>query len=167
MIIVETYIKKDKPITSVEHINENYLNYFVHCNDESCLDYITDYDYLEGAIIISCDGIGILDFRYWDLVDQLWSYIIEAIYGLSRGENQVQFYFPDQPIKVNIQKISKYALLLKVEGKTFSFNKQEFICALLNGAEMFFSTLAKCQDTYLVTQSKEKLDLIKKIKNEI
>lgn len=87
MINIETYIKKkNKIIISLENINEIYSLYFVRCDDESCLEYIEDFCYLDGVITISCDGMYILDFSYWDLVDQLWSYLIDAIYEISEGK---------------------------------------------------------------------------------
>ena len=164
MVNVETYIKKDKIITSLENINENHSQYFVHCEDKSCLQYIENYDYIEGAITIFCDGVMVLDFSHWDLVDQLWSYIIDAIYELSKGETQVQVYFPDQPLKFEIQNVSAYMLLVVIEERKISVNKQEFIVALLENAKLFFSILNKCNNEDLVLHSKVVLEKIKGIK---
>ena len=35
MIKVETYIKKEKVITSLSNVNENYEEYFIKCEDEN------------------------------------------------------------------------------------------------------------------------------------
>lgn len=164
MVNVETYIKKDKIITSLAEINEKHLEYFVHFVDETCLQYINDLDYIEGVITISCDEVRLLDFRYWDLVDQLWSYLLDAICQISEGVKKVKFHFPDQPIIFAIEDISGGILLLDIAHKKNSVNKQEFISALLDGAESFFSLLSKCPDNYLSQQSKSEIEKIQKIK---
>lgn len=164
MIEIETYIKKTKIITSLENINEEYSKYFVKCNDENCLQYIVDFDYIEGAIIISCSGIQLLDFSHWDLVDQLWFYLIDAVYKIVKGDKIVKFFFPDQPMIFKIQVISDYWLLLNVKDKSITVNKQEFITLLLSKAEHFFSIFVKCNYCYTSIQSNNALAKIKAIK---
>lgn len=164
MISISTFIKKDKCINSIENINEIYNQYFVRCDDERCLKTIYDFEYIEGAIIIKSDDEIILDFKYWDIVDQLWTYMIDAVLKLMKGEKEVKFYFPDQPIEIQFQEISRTFLLLTVEERNFKVKKIEFILALLENAESFFKILSKCNEKYIVLQSKETLKKINEIR---
>jgi len=55
-------------------------------------------------------------------------------------------------------------LLVVIEERKISVNKQEFIVALLENAELFFSILNKCNNEDLVLHSKVVLEKIKGIK---
>lgn len=167
MVDIKTYIKKNEIITSLEGINEEYFRYFVCCDDESWLQYVTDFDYIEGAITIFCDGVNILDFRYWDLVDQLWSYLIEGLNEILNGNKNVKFYFPDQPIEFKMQEISGELLLLTIKEKKFVVNRQEFVVAALKEAKKFYKILGKCSNEYVVEQSKDELRKIGEIVNDL
>lgn len=137
MIEVKTYIKKKQKITSLEFINEEYSKYFVGCEEENCMEYVADRAYIEGVITICCDGVYLLDFRHWDLVDQLWSYFIKTLNELQNGKRQVSFYFPDQPIEVQMKEISKELLLLEIDGRRATVSKQEFMEKMYMEAEQF------------------------------
>lgn len=86
MISIETYIKNDTKITSLANIESEYLKYFINFNDKKCLGLIGDFDYIEGAITIKYYENNILSFKQWDIVDQLWSYFINAIEELVEGK---------------------------------------------------------------------------------
>lgn len=164
MLKVKTYIKNNKIITNLTNINEIYYEYFVCCTDENCLSVVEDFDYLEGAIIISIDGATIMDFSYWDLVDQLWTYLIDSFDSLLMGEKQIEFYFPDQPISVKIENISQALLSLTIEEKKYHVNRKEFFKEMLKNAEIFFEILSKCGYTSLEEHSKRYLKKIEKMK---
>ena len=51
MISVKSYIKNDKIITSLDNIESNFLEYFIHFNNAKCLELVVDFDCMEGAII--------------------------------------------------------------------------------------------------------------------
>jgi hypothetical protein len=40
---------------------------------------------IEGAIVLVCDGVAVLDESMWDLVDQLWGYLIMGIETLQHA----------------------------------------------------------------------------------
>jgi hypothetical protein len=92
----------------------------------------------------------ILDFRHWDLVDQLWSYLVDAVESLVSGEKAVEFYFPDQPLLFKMKVISDFVLLLELEDMRYSVNRQEFLGSLLKGAESFFLILSQCVDENII-----------------
>ncbi|WP_242217389.1 hypothetical protein [Bacillus cereus group sp. BfR-BA-01380] len=167
MISVKSYIKNDKIITSLDNIESDFLEYFMHFNDVKCLELVTDFDYMEGAIIINYYENPILGFKQWDMIDQLWSYFINAIEELLENQNGVSFYFPDQPLEVKMQFISQEQILLSIAGEKTCFNKNELLFALLKGAENFFDILKECPDEYLVEHSNNELKRIEKLLNNL
>lgn len=58
---------------------------------------IEDPDYIDGAIEIVVDGSVVLTSELWDLVDQLWVYLLDALEEHIRTGNRAQRFFPDQP----------------------------------------------------------------------
>lgn len=84
-----------------------------------------------------------LDTRYWDLVDQLWGYIMNLVDDvLQKSEGSV--YFPDQPVKIILRQTSRDLLLFSVEGSvisSFVLPKNDFLIALVHGAEQFFACM--------------------------
>lgn len=164
MIIAETYIKKDNTIIqSIENIQNDFNKYFVKFKDIKDLKFIRDYDYIEGALIINYNGRNILGFKHWDLIDQLWSYIIDAIQQVTEFKTETYFYFPDQPIKFNLELISKDNILLSIDNEKQLFNKSELIVSLLNEAKRFWEIIKDCSEEKLINQSQEELKKIYKI----
>lgn len=167
MVEIKTYIKKKEIINSLENINEKKSQYFVSFDNEECLNYIEDFDYIEGAIVICSEGEYILDFRCWDLVDQLWVYLIDAIYEMLNEKRETKFYFPDQPLEFKMKEISEYTILLSIKEKKYVVNKMDFLISLLDSAEKFFLILSKCNAEKLVSQSKTELIMVKAIKEKL
>lgn len=165
MIEINTYLKKQVTISSLENINEEISRYFVPLNRKEDLCYIDDFDYIEGAITICADEEYILDFRHWDLVDQLWVYLLHAVYEMLTQRKEVKFYFPDQPIEFKVKMLSDYAILLSVKDEKHIVNRKEFMEALLEGGQHFFSILYQCDNGQMVSRSKEMLELIKEIRD--
>ena len=56
-------------------------------------------NYIEGAIELSIDGHPIITKDEWDLVDQLWAYLVNAVQRVAAGHD-AQMPFPDTPIDV-------------------------------------------------------------------
>lgn len=164
MLHIETYIKKEGIISSLDNINENYSTYFCLFDSESCLKYIKDYNYIEGCIIIIYYGEYILDFKYWDIVEDLWCYIIDAIDEIMNGKQTAKFLFPDQPVEVQLQCISKDQILIKTEKTTHVICKSEFIDEMLNGAEKFFCVLALCNNSATASNCNNQLKKIKELR---
>ncbi|WP_020224856.1 hypothetical protein [Holdemania massiliensis] len=167
MIKVETYIKKEKVITSLSNVNENYEEYFIKCEDENCLQYIKDFDYIEGAIIIYNDDEVLLSFQYWDIVDQLWSYILEAFNNIASGSKNEKILFPDQPIEVYFKIISDDFLMVSIKKNKYQICRKEFFDAMLENAKSFFGILNKCDNEQIILESNKNLRKIDEIKNSI
>ena len=165
MIEINTYLKKQVVISSLENINEEMARYFVPLKSKADLCYIDDFAYIEGAITIRSDEEYILDFRHWDLVDQLWVYLLHAAYEMLTQKKEVKFYFPDQPIEFKMKMVSDYAILLSVKGEKHVVNSKEFVEALLEGGQHFFAILYERYNREMISRSMEELELIKEIRN--
>ena len=74
MITVESYIKNNDS--------------FVKVNSKTAIELITDPFYIEGAILIRNYSQEIMGFKQWDLVEHLWSYLIDAIDELICGKQE-------------------------------------------------------------------------------
>ena len=164
---IETYLKKNKTIKSLEKIELDYRQYFIQCVDDNALNYISDYHYIEGAIIIEYNDEILLGFQQWDLVDQLWTYIIEAIELIIYDKEEVGFFFPDQPIKVQIKKMYNHYVLFSVDKNSILVEKNEFFSSLLDGAERFFGILKYVDSSDLMAHSEKMLKKICSCKKEI
>ncbi|MDQ6423591.1 hypothetical protein RB620_29695 [Paenibacillus sp. LHD-117] len=147
MFQVDSYLMKPQcNVTDLRDVVNNPQNYFVEINDSTGLKAIyknLDFQYLNGAICLKYYGESMLDMRYWDLIDQLWAYIMNLIDDvLQKGEGSV--YFPDQPVKIILRLTSKELLLFSVEGSeisNFVLPKSDFLIALVQGAEQFFTCM--------------------------
>lgn len=124
---------------------------------------------MEGAITMYNNETNILDFCHWDLVDLLWIDLVDATNKILKGERDVCFWFPDQPTKFRIQVIPNYTshLLIYVNEKRVAVNRQEFILAVIKGAEAFFSIGTKSCSGELVATSYIQMDVIRKMKEVV
>lgn len=135
MFEIKTYIlKKGIKGSNVEK------NQFCLCKDSGCLKYVNDYQYMDGMIEIRYYGEEILGAAQWDLVNQLWWYFIDAFAGLKERDS-VEFYFPDQPLKVRMTDKSGQFLIMEVGSKRYCLPKIPFIRAMLEEARHFFAIL--------------------------
>ncbi|MEI4803816.1 hypothetical protein WAZ07_21775 [Bacillus sp. FJAT-51639] len=146
MFICNSYMKRPKVI--IRDLNKGLENYFIHICKTDEMNRIKkdiDLDYLEGVIYLKYFDNIIMDFRYWDLVDQLWAYILDMIEEfLVNGTAET--YFPDQPILLSFKSISKDYMLLSIDGnvkKSWTLPKQEFLNTLIVSAEEFFTEMTK------------------------
>lgn len=71
--------------------------------------------YVEGAIELVVENVEILGLSEWDLVDQLWAYIVEMLHRF-RVEDRVGISFPDSPIKLTLQRTSPGRVLVSRES---------------------------------------------------
>ena len=147
MFQVDSYLMKPKcNVIDLRDVVKNPQNYFVEITDLKGLNAIhknLDFQYLNGAICLKYYGESMLDMKYWDLVDQLWAYIMNLVDDvLLKSEGSV--YFPDQPVKIIFRQASKDLLIFSVEGSetsSFVLPKNDFLSALVHGAEQFFTCM--------------------------
>jgi hypothetical protein len=147
MFEIKTFI--NNPLLIISDINEAIKKpnqYFIELDNEKKLTQFEnklDFDYFNGAIVIKYFDQILMDLSLWDLVDQLWCYLIRVIEDvLQYGKGET--FFPDQPVKIEINMISQDSILFSLDGgrilKTI-LPKAEFFNALLDGAEDFFTKI--------------------------
>ncbi|RUT39512.1 hypothetical protein EJP82_25880 [Paenibacillus anaericanus] len=150
MFYVNTLISRpDRKINDLSLLKSNVGEYFVQINNTrevSDLENLLDFDYLSGAITLTYCEQTLLDVTIWDLVDQLWAYILNVIESLlNTGEGET--YFPDQPVKLRLKSVSGDLVLYEIEANDHIkvlLPKNEFIETLLEGADVFFRNMEEC-----------------------
>lgn len=146
-ITIDSFLlKRDVLIKELEGLEENWSRFFYNIKDLPLIElqrYLkNDHFYLEGAIRMWTGDEHILGFREWDLIDQLWSYFLLSFCKLiSEKANHAEFYFPDQPLRVELNKVYEGQLMMKVGNKTHSVTMLPFISVCVNEAEQFFLKL--------------------------
>lgn len=129
-------LKKDKYIES----------YFIEITDEKRILKIKDkLDpwYINGSIVISNDDNIILDFKHCDLIDQLWSYLINLLEDTLLNDEGTEVYFPDQPIRIYM-KLARDSIIFEIDNHLYILPLM-FIFDLIKGAFEFFN----CMNKYL------------------
>lgn len=150
MFYVNTFVSiPDRKINDLSLLQSNFEDYFVQIKNTLAilnLEDLLDFDYLNGAITLKYFEQTLLDATLWDLVDQLWAYILNVLDDLlNTGYGET--YFPDQPVKLVLKSISGNTVLYEIESNDHLkvvLPKTELIETLLNGADEFF----KCMETY-------------------
>lgn len=162
MFYVNTFISKpDRKINDLL-LESNIEDYFIQIKNAPeilKLEDLLDFDYLNGAITLKYFEQSLLDVTLWDLVDQLWAYILNVIENLLKsGEGET--YFPDQPVKLRLKSISGDKVLYELEAKDHfkvALPKNELIDTLLDGADEFFKSMeayfkGKCNYQYEINK---------------
>jgi hypothetical protein len=158
----------NKKITSLEELMNNPDKYFINIDDSNSIMNIydrLDLEYLEGAIIIKYNHKNLMDFKLYDLIDQLWSYLLNIIEDYY-DEGIAETYFPDQPVKIILKKSTNNNLIFTVDNYEWNLKEYDFLDNLLNGAEQFFkkmNTYSKHYNEYY----NDELNRINKLKKLI
>ena len=171
MFEVKSYLKR--PQSKITDLNDTVNfpeKYFIEVTDSIALKNVCDeldFFYLDGAISMKYYNENLMDFRLWDLIDQLWAYILNVITEfMEKGEGRT--YFPDQPVELMLRKVSNHSLLFTIVGsKTIKvvLPTDDFLIALLDGAEQFFNCM---NDTFSYNcDYSNELNEIKKMRSSI
>jgi hypothetical protein len=157
MFYIKSYILKPKVlIYDLNDANINPEKYFIDISEkEKILQIIKkiDFDYLEGVIYLKYDEEIIFDFKYWDLVDQLWAYFLNMIEEYYKN-GYVKYSFPDQPINLFFNKAENGLILFKVEAnskRNWLLPQYDFFKMILKNAKYFFEKM----DEYLLIRKKK------------
>ncbi|HEX8113798.1 MAG TPA: hypothetical protein VF516_38970 [Kofleriaceae bacterium] len=108
---------------------------------------LRDPDYIDGILELSIDGHAIITRNAWDLVDQLWAYIVDGAVELTQGRS-FRTRFPDQPLEL-LFTLDASADTVTVELRhpnidrpaKASVGRRELIDAIARGAEPVFARL--------------------------
>ena len=141
-------------------------------NSKKLLEIEKDLDdfYLDGAIEIKYKEQVLLDLDDWDLIDQLWSYILNLIVEYSKN-GKSEIYFPDCPAKIRMKKMYDNYLMFSTvtdvpgKEKKILIDEKEILEILLNKANDFFSAISILKD--YKDYSLREIKRIKKIRIDI
>lgn len=104
---------------------------------------VKDPKHIDGAIELTVDGIPLIVKEQWDLVDQLWIYIVNGVEKVVNGESYTSS-FPDSSTELSL-KLTKTPNLIEmtIGDKTLAYNIQELGNALLDGARKCLEELGR------------------------
>ena len=109
---------------------------------------IADPDYLEGALDLTVNGVHLITPSMWDYVDQMWAYIFNVLEELTTHES-AHVYFPDQPIRLEMEKTIPGMIKISISSRSGKFNNSvqvnegRFARKILDEGEKFFLHMQK------------------------
>lgn len=104
---------------------------------------IKDMKHIDGAIKLIIDGKTIIDQKQWDLVDQLWAYILNGIEQVLSGKKYTSS-FPGSSVNLGFNPtISIDMIELTVGDESIIYDTIGLVTALLNGAEECLKELGR------------------------
>jgi len=147
MINAESFLYIDKKFISIKEFN----------------GVLPDWDYIDGAIRLEINGQEIISLEMWDLIDQLWSYLINGIIEIEEGKKEFSATFPDQPLPFSYKVNGPFIKITVDENKT-AVNYKEFVSAIVYYSKEFFKELLRIEPS-LCNKNQyylEHLDLLEK-----
>lgn len=103
---------------------------------------VPDEYYVEGAIYCKINGQIILELKHWDLVDQLWVYIVQGLVALDRNE-MYESSFPDQPRLLRVEPVAATCARITIGEVSYEVDRESFVRAMKEGAERFFASITR------------------------
>ncbi len=140
---ISTYIKKpDMIITDLD--DPNLKEKFININNNDLIEQIStemDHEYIDGYICLKYQDQTLLDAVQWDVIDDLWAYILNLIEGVL-NHKYAETYFPDQPLLMSFTDQKDHVVFELYGGKKkWILPKKQFFNALLDAAEIFFKQM--------------------------
>nr|WP_218776217.1 hypothetical protein [Enterococcus sp. 4G2_DIV0659] len=151
----------------MDNLKSNFVN-IDNLKEVSVIKSDVDLFYVEGAICLKYIDEEILGQRHWDLVDQLWSYLVEMI-SIVLEKGQSETYFPDQPIKLEMNRIANNQISFSVESseiKKWNVPEKDFFSIVLKSADEFFNFMIN-EFPETIDQYKNELIKIEDLMNKI
>ncbi len=108
--------------------------------------YDGEPEYVEGAIVMTVDGVPFLAEEDWDDVNWLWPFVVKASQDCERtGHGTVMF--PDQPIEFRVERVGSDRVRLSLSAKDLSrtavASAPEYYGALAKAGLHFFEHLER------------------------
>jgi hypothetical protein len=104
---------------------------------------IKDHRHIDGAIELIVDDLVLISQDQWDLVDQLWIYIINGIECILNKQDYTT-HFPDSPIELSFKQTASPAKLKMIVGqKSVVYDTKELAKHLLIGAEKCLKEISR------------------------
>lgn len=108
--------------------------------DDFCGPFVDEY-YIEGWIDFSIGPTRLLGREQFDLVDQVWAYLIDGTTELHQGRPSWETYFPDNPLKLTLRLVEANKLVVVLGDKTSKVDFDVFRQAISNGGSQFFGRM--------------------------
>lgn len=106
---------------------------------------VRDNLYIEGAIDLYVNGEPVMTRVEWDLVDQLWGYLLNLCENVAKGEKG-KTYFPDQPIELELSPHGRRVELRlrypNVERRAFE-EREVLFAEVARAGSSFFENMAR------------------------
>lgn len=103
---------------------------------------LPDRGYIKGAIFWSIGNTTILTEANWDIVDLLWSFLLDGILKLTESES-FETYFPSQPLLLRLSRAGEYAVKITIGDFTTVVEKPVMVQSLISGGRHFFNSMLK------------------------
>lgn len=155
MIKVKSYIKDSNDFIEIKNFDKK----------------LEDDFYIYGAIELFINNTEIISLDMFDLVDQLWAYIINGMVEIENGRLEFNTYFPDQPLPMSFS-LDKNSNMITISTEPSLNNKKQakikykaFVLSMSNYAKDFFKELKR------IEKSKESfcqhyMDIIEKLERK-
>lgn len=140
-IVIKSYIAKYKNIVVRDIDNMDTSKFVEITNFQEINPKMIDEDFLYGVMLMSVNGVTLMDMTYWDDVQALWHYFINAMEEVEM-EQQANFSFPNQPIPVDLKQ-RKNRMVLSVDGKSVNIDYNTWLRSIKEAAIAFFTTLSQ------------------------
>jgi hypothetical protein len=144
MFIIKSYLQYPKRlIRDFEKVNKDPFYYFIDISNTDEILRIKkdlDLDYIYGVLHLIYNNKVIIDFTDYDLIDQLWAYLLNMIKEFLQTKKS-EMSFPDQPMPMSMENISDEDMLFSINFIQWKLPKYEFLHALLYGAKDFFEKM--------------------------
>lgn len=102
---------------------------------------VPDKLYVDGAIDLVVDGKRLLSFEDWDLVDQLWAYLIDGLLSVFHTSKPFQSCFPDQPLELHISRAAADRVVFSVGNHSENVNAKELLLLVGHGGKEFIKDM--------------------------
>lgn len=141
MFKCDSFLLKPNIIVTPDNLNENIFISIKDVKEVSAIKNDIDLNYVEGAISLKYFDSEIFGMENWDLIDQLWSYLVNMIISV-REKGSAKTFFPDQPTRLEMSRIANNQILFSVEANDihkWNFPEKDFFSILLESAHEFFN----------------------------
>lgn len=108
---------------------------------------LEDDRYVDGALVISVDGVEVLTTSQWDLIDQLWCDVVDMLRELDRT-GKAHTYFPDQPLELAFEHVDKSRVRITLtrsqnDRRSAELDRREFEAAICQAGVHFFGEMLR------------------------
>lgn len=104
---------------------------------------LPDELYIEGAIDLVINGTRLLGFEDWDLVDQLWAYLLDGLFSVFQSGKPFEIFFPDQPLKLQLSRATEHRINFSVGNHSANVSATSLLFVLAQGGQDFIKEIRR------------------------